>query len=325
MITHLQKRDQELYSTLNLSSGPPAQPAALSQQEQTWSSVLIPCTDDYKRDKLKDNSIYPVDGSSPRLALVITNTDFKNVNLNRRGGEKDEQNMEELLTALRYEVVKHRNLTGKEIDKAIIEFSKNQRLKQTDSVFVVIMSHGKMGVVFGIDWTEEKPDEFPIDNVYKHLGTENCPALLDKPKVIIIQACRGEKDGSVLVSDGPGVIVKITPDSTCGAESQRGPSLSAGEENMEDDAWKRKHKEKDFVCLLSCTPDTLSYRQPERGSFLIQYIVEVFNTCSHEDDIEELFRKVMQRFEDFPSYSKRQMPTKDRCTLTRRFFLFPGH
>ncbi|KAF3847649.1 hypothetical protein F7725_020677 [Dissostichus mawsoni] len=39
-------------------------------------------------------------------------------------------------------------------------------------------------------------------------------------------------------------------------------------------------------------------------------------------DIDELFRKVMQRFEDFSVNNKRQMPTKDRVTLTRRFYFF---
>lgn len=56
------------------------------------------------------------------------------------------------------------------------------------------MSHGKLGAVLGCNWTKddvENPDEFPIDNIYKHLGSEKCPALLNKPKIIIIQACRG--------------------------------------------------------------------------------------------------------------------------------------
>lgn len=39
-------------------------------------------------------------------------------------------------------------------------------------------------------------------------------------------------------------------------------------------------------------PDTESYRHKMYGSFLIQYVVEVFNTYAHKDDIEELFRKV---------------------------------
>lgn len=79
------------------------------------------------------------------------------------------------------------------IDDAILQFSKHPKLKETDSVIVVIMSHGKLGKVLGVDWKkgDEKPDEFLIGNIYKHLGSEKCPALLDKPKIIIIQACRG--------------------------------------------------------------------------------------------------------------------------------------
>ena len=81
-----------------------------------------------------------------------------------------------------------------EIDSAIETFSQDPRLSNTDSVFVIIMSHGKLGFILGVDWTERNQAElaeFPIDNIYTHLNTANCPALRDKPKVIIIQACRG--------------------------------------------------------------------------------------------------------------------------------------
>lgn len=50
---------------------------------------------------------------SNRVALVITNITFTNQTFNRKGAEKDEENMETLLKSLGYEVVKHRNLTGK--------------------------------------------------------------------------------------------------------------------------------------------------------------------------------------------------------------------
>lgn len=47
------------------------------------------------------------------MALIITNRNFTEKRLNRLGAERDELNMEKLLVALRYEVVKHRDLTGK--------------------------------------------------------------------------------------------------------------------------------------------------------------------------------------------------------------------
>ncbi|XP_028275910.1 caspase-1-A-like [Parambassis ranga] len=138
--------------------------------------------------------------------------------------------------------------------------------------------------------------------------------LWNKPKVIVIQACRGEAGGAVLVSDSVVVSDDVPPP---------GPAPFADADNIFDDSVKCAHKEKDFISLLSSTPDTVSYRQENLGSFLIQYIVEVFNTYAHEHDIEELFRRVGQRFKDFSSGNRRQMPTKDRCMVTKRFYLCP--
>ncbi|XP_044210491.1 caspase a-like isoform X1 [Thunnus albacares] len=321
MIAQLQCRDPSLHKTLGLSSGQPAQLVAEPQTVQDWSPTLIPTTEAFWREKQNDKSIYPVTKNSimSRVALLITNIKFTDEKLNRNGAEKDEQNMEKQLKALRYEVVKHTNLTGKEIDDAVIKFSKHPKLKETDSVFVIIMSHGKLGAVLGVNHKDEEPDEFPIDNICKYLDTQKCRALLDKPKIIIIQACRGGKDGAVLVSDSAQAAV------VCDDVQQPDLSLSAGVEDIEEDALQHAHKEKDFIRFLSCTPDTVSYRNRDHGSFLIKFIFEVVNTFAHKEDIEELFRKVMQRFEeDFPSATKKQMPTKDRCTLPKRFYLFPG-
>ena len=52
-----------------------------------------------------------------RVALLITNITFSDARLNRHGAEKDEESMENLLRALGYEVVKHRNLTAQVICK----------------------------------------------------------------------------------------------------------------------------------------------------------------------------------------------------------------
>ncbi|KAI9538712.1 hypothetical protein NQZ68_012365 [Dissostichus eleginoides] len=315
MIAHLQSRDQTLYDSLGLSSGKPAQPAAAAapeiKLEQEYSGTLIPSTKAFWTGKQGQRDTYPAAENSirHRLALLITNITFTDTSFNRKGADRDEENMDTLLVALGYEVVKHINLTGKEIDAAVIEFSKHKKLKETDSVVVVIMSHGKLGAVLGVEWKKDKPDEFCINNIYHHLSPERCPALLNKPKIILIQACRGEKGGSVLVKDG------LSSDDA---------SHNTGHEEFEEDGVRYVNKEKDFLALLSCTPDTVSYRQTDRGSLLIQHFVEVLNTSAHVDDIEELFRKVMQRFEDFSVNNKRQMPTKDRVTLTKRFYFFPG-
>ncbi|XP_010870493.3 caspase-1-like [Esox lucius] len=311
MIGRVQERDSTLHEKFGLSSVQPAQisqplPQLSQQIERPLSSVLIPSTVDFKAQILqaKGREIYPPRDKSgrTRLALLINNVDFDDKDMKRRGAEKDEESIEKLLKDLGYDVVKHKNLSGQEIDEAVKAFSERTEHSLSDSVFVVIMSHGELGNILGIHYKEAdpKPDIFPINNIFTHLNTENCKALINKPKVILIQACRGGKDGAVWVSD---------------AVAATNPEI-----NFESDSIRRQHKEKDFISLLSCTPDTVSYRDTEKGTFFIQRILETFNTYACEDHIEELFRKVMGRFEDFP----RQMPTKDRATLTKHFYLFPG-
>lgn len=80
-----------------------------------------------------------------------------------------------------------------EMDEAVKAFSKREEHLLSDSVFVVMMSHGVLGAIMGVHYKEGDPnsDIFHINNIFTHLNTENCKALINKPKVILIQACRG--------------------------------------------------------------------------------------------------------------------------------------
>ncbi|XP_060928472.1 caspase a-like [Limanda limanda] len=277
-------------------------------KEEGGSTTLIPTTEDFWRNKQNKKDIYPVtkDNYRNQTPLLFTNIKFTLEGKDRHGAEKDEENAEKLVTDLGYEVVKYTNLTAKAIDEALIQFSEHPKLQGTDSVMVILMSHGKPDTILGVDWcrTSDEPDQFPINDIYKHLGPEKCPALLNKPKIIIIGACRGDEKGAVLVSH-----------SAAGPDK---PGLSP------DSQLTLEHREKDVISLLSSTPGTVAYRDTVRGSLLIQAIVKIFNTHAFENDIAQLFQKVMQRFEEFCPSNIRQMPTKDRCTLTKRFYFYPG-
>ncbi|XP_030007443.1 caspase-1-like [Sphaeramia orbicularis] len=316
MITHLKSRDPHFFVTLGLTLQDPAEP-----KEQSWSDTLQTTTHTFWIEKQNDPDNYPVTKESigNRIALLITNIDFKDQRIeDREGAKKDVENMERLLSSLGYEVVKHTNLTGKEIDSALMSFSQHSKLAHTDSVFVVIMSHGKLGAVLGVDYTEEKPDEFLINNIYQHLGTQNCPSLVNKPKVIIIQACRGVGTGSVyLCNDGN---AGVTSDGV----PQSSQQLSADGGSIEDDGWQIKHNERDFTSLLSCTPDNQSYRCPIEGSIMIQSTVKVFNTFAYKKHIEELFTLIIRDVAKFSDGNTMQIPTKDRHTLLKNFYLYPG-
>ncbi|XP_062328599.1 caspase a-like isoform X2 [Osmerus eperlanus] len=307
MIDFICGRDELLHAELGLSQAQPqAQPHPQPQpqsQARPLSSVLIPSLEKFKADILQSKEIYHKDPRDcTRLALLITNIQFAAEDLLRRGAERDEENMEVLLRGLGYQVVKLRNLSGQQMDDAVRKFSQRMEHTTADSTFVVIMSHGKLGQILGVNHDEDagQPDVFPVDNIFTHLNTKHCKDLRNKPKVIIIQACRGEKEGSVMVSD----------------------TVPVSGHDLEEDSIK-EHKEKDFISILSSTPDTVSFRHKEKGSLMIQYIVETFNTYACDKHISELFTRVMRRFEA-KEHGKCQMPSIDRCTLVKEFYLFPG-
>ncbi|XP_016390143.1 caspase-1-B-like [Sinocyclocheilus rhinocerous] len=129
-------------------------------------------------------------------ALLINNITFDRSEYNRPGAKLDEENMEWLLRALGYSVEKHTNLSGDAINRAVKNFSKRYEHRDSDSTFVVIMSHGNRfdnkDAILGVHYQRKNPnDYFFVENIFSHLNSVNCPALIDKPKVILIQACRG--------------------------------------------------------------------------------------------------------------------------------------
>ncbi|XP_060730591.1 caspase-23 [Tachysurus vachellii] len=264
--------------------------------------LLKLCQPAFKTQKLQteEKQIYPTMEKSKdrkRIAMIINNVEFRVSEFNRPGAEKDEESMRTLLEALGYDVIILNDLSAEGMEAAVRDFSLCNEHRYSDSTFLVIMSHGGPDGIYGIDYDKNEDDIFLVDKIFHCLSSAKCPGLRDKPKIILIQACRGDKDGHVWVCDG--------------VRSNQGT---------------KQHREKDFACFRSCTPDTVSMRNTGTGSVFIQNLVKIFNDHCHEDDIVELFRKVAYWFEnaakekDIPY----QMPSLDRTTLVKKFYLFPG-
>lgn len=77
---------------------------------------------------------------------------------------------------------------------ALRDFAQREEHVQSDSCFVVLMSHGNatgISGVFDSDSSDDEDDVLPTDEIFNCLNTPNCAGLRDKPKIILIQACRG--------------------------------------------------------------------------------------------------------------------------------------
>ncbi|XP_036921220.1 caspase-4 isoform X6 [Sturnira hondurensis] len=306
LINQIIEVDLQLAGKLGLASAP----EAVQDNRGPGGSVkLCPAEIAERIRKEKSGEIYPIMGKATRtrLALIICNIEFEKLS-NRTGAEADVSGMEKLLEDLGYTVDVKKNLTSLDMTTELKAFAARKEHKTADSTFVVFMSHGIREGICGKKHSEEVSDILSINTVFQILNTRNCPSLTDKPKVIIIQACRGENEGVVLLKDSVGAF---------------GNSSSQAPEDLEYDAIKKAHVEKDFIAFCSSTPDNVSWRHPKNGSLFIMKLIEHLQEYAWSCDLEEIFRKVRFSFER-PNV-RVQMPTTERVTLTRCFYLFPGH
>ncbi|XP_052045132.1 caspase-1 [Apodemus sylvaticus] len=330
-ITYICNEDCYLAEILELQSGPSAETfvatedskggypsSSETKKEHSKESGTFPglsgslkfCPSEKVQNLWKENptEIYPIMNTTirTRLALIICNTEFQHLS-RRVGADVDLREMKLLLQDLGYTVKVKENLTALEMVKEVKEFAACPEHKTSDSTFLVFMSHGIQEGICGTTYSNEVSDILKVDTIFQMMNTLKCPNLKDKPKVIIIQACRGEKQGVVLLKDSVG-------------DSEKEFLSDA---IFEDDGIKKAHIEKDFIAFCSSTPDNVSWRHPVRGSLFIESLIKHMKEYAWSCDLEDIFRKVRLSFEQ--PESRLQMPTTERVTLTKRFYLFPGH
>ncbi|XP_033265931.2 caspase-13 isoform X2 [Orcinus orca] len=229
--------------------------------ETTDTLKLCPHEEFLKLCKERAEEIYPIKEikARTRLALIICNTEFDHLPL-RNGAAHDIMGMKGLLEGLGYSVDVEEKLTARDMESVLCRFAACEEHKSSDSTFLVFMSHGILDGICGTMHSDENPDVLPYDTIFRIFNNRNCLSLKDKPKVIIVQACRG---------------------------------------------------------------DNVAWRDITKGSLFITQLITCFQKYSWCCHLEEVFRKVQKAFEK-PSV-KAQMPTIERLSMTRYFYLFPGN
>ncbi|XP_012667749.1 caspase-4 [Otolemur garnettii] len=287
-----------------MKAGPP------EAAEPTDTLKLCPHEDFLRLSRERAAEIYPIKGKTAgrsRLALIICNTEFDHL-APRGGADLDVKGMKGLLESLGYSVDVKEKLTAQGMESELRAFAARPEHVSSDSTFLVLMSHGVLDGVCGTAHGPEARDVLPYDTIFQIFNNRNCLGLRDKPKVIIVQACRGQNRGEVWVRDSPEALVDST---------------SQSPDTLEDDAVRVTHVEKDFIAFCSSTPHNVSWRHITKGSLFITQLITCFQKYSWRYHLEEIFRKVQQSFES-PS-TRAQMPTVERLSMTRYFYLFPGN
>ena len=73
------------------------------------------------------------------------------------------------------------------------QFAKFPKLSEVDALAVVILSHGgQNGIIYGKDGSQGQ-HYITDDMIHRTFSAKNCPLMEGKPKLFVIQACRGSE------------------------------------------------------------------------------------------------------------------------------------
>ncbi|XP_041128940.1 caspase-14-like isoform X2 [Polyodon spathula] len=150
-----------------------------------------------------DEDRYDMGGKRKALMMCVRK--------NREGAEQDVAMMRRLFlnNKFQFHCAEGSDPTAEEILKTVKNFRDeiNNSKENISCCFVITASHGDLGAIYGSD-----SERVELNSIFKLFRNDQCPKLQSKPKVFIIQACRGSyvafrstRAGSLLFQEMEGV------------------------------------------------------------------------------------------------------------------------
>lgn len=225
----------------------------------------------------------------------------------RRGTNADRDNLRQRLSEQGFEVSCYDNLKAEEVHQKIKDASTADH-SDADCFLCVFLSHGEKDHIYSFD---AKIEIQALINMFKG---DKCPSLVGKPKIFIIQACRGEKhDEPVIATDA--VDSGIEPQNETQVDAAAVYTLPAGA---------------DFLMCYSVAEGYYSHRETVYGSWYIQDLCSTMKQYGSSLEMLELLtlvnRKVSARrvdaCKDINAIGKKQVPCF-ASMLTKKLYLRP--
>lgn len=244
------------------------------------------------------------------LALIIDIEVFENnVQERRLGSAVDVENMKALLQGLGFDVTVHKNLELGQFYKEITEFCCSKLHQEADMAVIVILSHGKDGVVYAADG-----QSINMEYIYEFFNNRNCPLLRGKPKFFIVQACRGDRPDQGV--DTEGTESYTLTQQKLGSQSKRRRCQVDGVYSSSEagDVARARPTWEDMIIAYSTIPGYASQRDHEKGTWFIQSLVEVFMSHACDTELVDLLRMTSKRLSHFTN----EMGEKQTCNIEMR-------
>ncbi|KAM6307421.1 caspase-8-like [Aegotheles albertisi] len=248
--------------------------------------------------------------SRPRgVCLILNNHNFAKAReavpelkkmRDRNGTDVDAEALRRVFSKLHFEIAEYRDLTAEQIRKTVNIYQCEDH-KDKDCFVCCVLSHGKKGIIYGVDG-----QEVPIQELTTSFTGQKCRSLAGKPKVFFVQACQGD-------ACQKGVVV----------ETDSGEQDSS----VETDARFQLDcipAEADFLLGMATLQDYVSYRSPRQGTWYIQALCQhLENSCPRGEDILTILTAVNQEVsrKSCKPNAEKQMP-QPSFTL-RKKLIFP--
>lgn len=223
--------------------------------------------------------------------LVINNVHFPGrENYVRSGSDEDVQRLVDLFQDLRFEIRESRDLERRDMMMLLRDTSARDFTKY-DCFVCVILSHGTKDGIYGTD-----DQVITLEAITSLFRRDACPSLRGKPKIFLIQACRGtQRDLVSTESDSDPIFYSK-------------PSLPA---------------DADFLICFASAPGHESYREGSVGSWFIGAVHKVFKEYAHKEHIMDMMLRVNNEVAGYLSLQGlKQMPC-EICMLTKKVFFKP--
>ena len=164
------------------------------------------------------------------------------------------------------------------------------------------MTHGDYGdVLYGTTG-----QGIVIQEVIETFSGTRCPTLIGKPKIFIIQACRGRRLNQTVQN------LNDTNDDGC---------------DMIDSGSTKHPNISDYLVAYSTIPGHVSFRNNKIGSIFISTLVEIFQKCAAYEDtmLQRVNNEVTKYKPQGNEFQESRQSPKVRSSLRGKLYFNPGN
>ena len=203
-----------------------------------------------------------------RLNLRGHNYPVPNIGLkNRIGSEQDVKKISGLFKSFGFQTSVYEDLDSRKMEYLLESVAREDHSRH-DCFVLIIMSHGALGSIYGVDGMPVRCAE--IKSMFK---PGKCPSLLNKPKIFFFQACQGEQS-----MDGHAAPVADVDDIETDGHVEHATTSTPSEA--------------DFLICYSTVPGYISYRSRKTGSFFINLVADNLLKLHRSEDVLSIMTNV---------------------------------